>query len=251
MITTIKWGKEKFEIDLDRPLDISIPLTAGGENGVNAWGIPRAIISPHTEGDYTGAVSEGASVNFNNIHFNPHSHLTHTECVGHITKEIQSVNKLLKSFFFVAKVVTIAPEKYQDDFVISRKQLQYALEDEEFEALVIRTLPNTPNKKTKDYTDSNPPYLLEETALLLAERQIDHLLIDLPSVDKEDDFGALLAHRAFWDLEGTVRSGATITEMIYVDNSIEDGMYILNLQTAPIENDAVPSRPVLFKIISD
>ena len=85
----------------------------------------------------------------------------------------------------------------------------------------------------------------------MVDRNIEHLLIDLPSVDKEDDNGALLAHKAFWKLHGAVRWNATITEFIFVPNNIEDGTYILNLQVAPFENDASPSRPVLYKIIKD
>ncbi len=81
------------------------------------------------------------------------------------------------------------------------------------------------------------------------DRGINHLLIDLPSIDKEKDNGALLAHRAFWRVEGKMRTTATITEFIFVNNSIKDGTYILNLQLAPMENDASPSRPVLFKVI--
>ena len=78
---------------------------------------------------------------------------------------------------------------------------------------------------------------------------VEHLLIDLPSVDKERDAGALLAHRAFWNVDGKMRKQATITEFIYVSNTIEDGTYFLNLQVAPFENDASPSRPVLYKIL--
>jgi hypothetical protein len=74
------------------------------------------------------------------------------------------------------------------------------------------------------------------------------LLIDLPSVDKEKDEGRLLAHRAFWDMDGTPRLDATITELIFVDNSIPDGTYLLDIQTAPFENDATPSRPVLYSL---
>jgi arylformamidase len=74
------------------------------------------------------------------------------------------------------------------------------------------------------------------------------LLIDLPSVDKEKDDGQLLAHKAFWDVNGNIRTEATITEFIYVPNKVLDGSYILNLQIAPFENDATPSKPVLYKI---
>lgn len=234
-------------IDLSKPLDISIPLRGDASN-VNAWYVDHPIIEPHTNGDFIGKISEGASTNFNDIWFNPHAHGTHTECVGHITKDFHSVNQNLKRFFFKGEVVTIAPEKYQDDFVISRKQLRYALGNKQREAIVIRTLPNTRAKLTRQYSNTNPPYLLEEAAQFLADVGIEHLLIDLPSVDKEKDGGALLCHRAFWNFDGQLRKQATITEFIFVPNAIKDGAYYLNLQVAPFENDATPSRPVLYKL---
>jgi len=40
----------------------------------------------------------------------------------------------------------------------------------------------------------------------------------------------------------------TITELIYVPNSVTDGEYLLELQVAAFENDASPSRPVLYNI---
>ena len=250
MIASIQYRHTAYSIDLSNPKDLSIAVTGKGKNRLNAWGISPPEIAPHEEGGMVGSVARGASVNFNNIRFNPHSHITHTECLGHITEQPVSVNKVLARYFFMAKLVTIAPEKYRGDFVISRKQLEYALGDSLCEAVIIRTLPNTRRKRTRDYSNTNPPYVLEETARLLADRKVNHLLVDLPSVDKEDDGGALLAHKAFWGIEGELRKEATITELIYVDNSIKDGMYFLDLQTAPFENDAVPSRPVLYGIIN-
>mgnify|MGYP001826361543 FL=1 len=234
-------------IDLTKPLDISIPL-CGDSSNVNAWYVEPPKIEPHSDGGFVGKVSEGASTNFNDIQFNPHAHGTHTECVGHITADFHSVNQNLKRYFFKAEVITLAPEKYQEDFVISRKQLQYALGNKKREALVIRTLPNVKDKLSKQYSNTNPPYLLEQAAEFLVEKGIEHLLIDLPSVDKEKDGGALLAHHAFWNTGGKVRYSATITEFIFVANTIKDGTYFLNLQVAPFENDASPSRPVLYKI---
>ena len=207
-----------------------------------------AKIHPHSEGEFVGKVSEGGSTNFNDIYFNPHSHGTHTECVGHITEEFHSVNQSLSRFFFMAEVITVAPEKIEGDFVISRKQLQYALGNKNREAVIIRTIPNLGDKKSRQYSHTNPPYLLKEAAELLVDRGVEHLLVDLPSVDKEKDDGALHAHKAFWDFEGERRTNATITELIFVANSIRDGKYFLNLQPAAFENDASPSRPVLYKI---
>ena len=109
-------------------------------------------------------------------------------------------------------------------------------------------MPNTTEKLSKQYSHTNPPYLLEEAAVYLRNKGVKHILIDLPSVDKEKDDGLLLAHNAFWNTAGKLRKDATITEFIYVANSIEDGKYILNLQIAPFENDASPSKPVLYKL---
>ncbi len=234
-------------IDLSKPLDIAIPLKGEASN-VNAWYVGHPKIEPHKEGDFVGSVSEGASINFNDISFNPHAHGTHTECIGHITKDFHSVNQHLKQFFFLAEVITIAPEKYQDDFVISRKQLQYAIGNKKRDAIVVRTLPNLKDKMSRQYSNTNPPYFLEQAAQLLVDKGITHLLVDLPSVDKEKDNGALLAHKAFWGVETKLRKKATITEFIFVPNSVKDGKYYLNLQVAPFENDASPSRPVLYKI---
>jgi arylformamidase len=74
------------------------------------------------------------------------------------------------------------------------------------------------------------------------------LLVDTPSVDKENDNGELLAHKAFWNIVGQTRMDATITELIYVPNSVKDGKYILNILIAPFENDASPSKPILYKL---
>lgn len=248
MIASIVHNTEIYTLDLSKPLDISIPLRGNATN-VNAWYVGNPIIEPHREGSFVGKVSAGGSTNFNDIQFNPHAHGTHTECVGHITNKFYSVNKSLKQFFFLAEVITVPPVRQKGDFVISRKQLEYALGNKKPEALVIRTLPNLTDKLAKQYSHSNPPYLLEEAVQFLVARELQHLLIDLPSVDKEKDQGALLAHKAFWNFGEELRHHATITEFIFVDNSIQDGGYFLDLQMASFENDASPSRPVLYKIL--
>lgn len=247
MIAIIKHNSRNYKIDLTKPLDISISLKSGDKN-VNAWYLGPPKITPHEEDGFVGKVSEGAPVNFNDIWFNPHSHVTHTECLGHITEAFHSVNQKLKKFFFLAEVITVAPEQEGEDFVISEKQIKYALGNKKRQAVVIRTIPNLGDKRSKKYSDTNPTYLTEAAAQYLVKKGVEHLLIDLPSVDKERDGGELLAHKAFWNMNGKPRTKATITEFIYVPNPVEDGTYFLNLQVAPFENDASPSRPVLYKI---
>jgi len=248
LIATIQYNSRKLQIDLSQPLDISMPLKAS-KNNVNAWYLDAPTIEPVKDGDWVATVKDGACINFNNIMFNPHAHGTHTECVGHITEKVHSINQNLKQFFFLAEVITVAPEKLNGDFVISKKQIQFALGNKKREAVVIRTIPNTKEKLTKQYSNTNPTYLLEEATLYLKEKNIKHLLIDLPSVDKEKDECQLLSHNAFWNTKGKLRMDATITEFIYVPNTVEDGEYFLNLQIAPFENDATPSKPILYKVI--
>jgi kynurenine formamidase len=248
LIATIQYKSRKLKIDLSLPLDLSIPIT-GKSTNVNAWYLDPPKITPEVMDGEIISVANGAVVNFNTISFNPHSHGTHTETVGHITEEMYSINQHLKQFFFLAEVVTVAPEKLGDDYVISRKQLQFALGNKKRDAIVIRTMPNTREKFSRQYSNTNPTYLLEDAADYLKSKAIKHLLIDLPSVDKEQDGGELLAHNAFWNTSGKLRLDATITEFIYVSNKIKDGKYMLNLQIAPFENDASPSKPILYKII--
>lgn len=249
MITKIAYQNKTYTIDLSNPLDISIPLVASEKNP-NAWYIGQPKIEPVEDDGWIAKVSEGASINFNNIYFNPHGHGTHTECYGHISEEFYSVNKALKQFFFLAEVITVAPESLgKEDKVISKKQIEKALNGARPQAIVIRTIPNTPEKRSKHYSHTNWPYLLEEAALFLREIGVEHLLIDLPSVDREKDDGELLAHRAFWNFPDNPRKTATITEFIFVKNDIKDGTYFLNLQMASFVNDASPSKPVLYEVV--
>ena len=243
-----------FEVDLSKPIDISISLSNTDENPI-AWYIEKPVIEPVVFGDWIGKVSEGSSsTNFNNIFFNPHGHGTHTECLGHITKEFYSINQSLKQFFFLAELISVKPELQNDDLVITKIQIENALNGISPEAIIIRTLPNTSEKLSKKYSNTNPPYLSEDAAIFIRESGIQHLLIDLPSVDKEHDQGKLLAHKAFWNvkdvanLNADARINSTITEMIFVNDTVKDGSYLLNLQIASFENDASPSKPILFAI---
>ncbi|SKB40725.1 cyclase family protein [Maribacter arcticus] len=247
MKTTISYKTKEYHIDLSKPLDISIAVRGTKEN-VNSWYIDNPKIEPHCDSDFVGSISAGSSTNFYDIWFNPHSHGTHTECVGHISKEHQSINQNLHQFFFLAEVITIAPSEENGDLVITKNQLKKLLEDKAPKALVIRTMPNSETKLKRQYSNTNPPYIIEDAMEYIRDLGVEHLLIDLPSVDKEKDDGQLLAHKAFWNFYGEVRLGATITEFIYVKDAIADGSYFLNLQVAPFENDASPSRPVLYKI---
>jgi len=239
--TIIRLDNTVYNINLSKPLDISIALRASKSN-VNAWYLDPPKKEPVLN------ISKGDVVNFNTFTINPHAHGTHTETVGHIIPGNYSINKCLKQFFFTAELITVAPEKVGTDMTISKNQINLLLKQKTPEALVIRTMPNTSDKKNKQYSNTNWPYLEPKAVEFIRRRGIKHLLIDLPSIDKEKDNGQLLAHKEFWNIAGDIRKNCTITELIYVSNKIKDGSYILNLQIAPFDNDAAPSKPILYKI---
>jgi arylformamidase len=242
---------QDYTVDLSDGIDLSITLS-GGENNPRAWYVDPPRIVPVRTDDWTGVVKEGGSVNFRDIYFNPHGHGTHTECLGHITPEVYSVNALLKTYFFEAELVTIQPTKQvisgQVDRVIMKQDLAEKLQDKKCEALIIRTLPNALEKKSKNYSSTNPPYIHTDCLPLLEAAGVKHLLIDLPSVDRELDGGVLAFHHGFWGVPENPQYDKTITELIFVPDTAKDGRYLLNIQMAAFENDAAPSRPVIYPL---
>jgi len=255
MKATITIGNRNYQTDLSKGHDLSIPMRSGV--GVRAWYVDPLEITPVRTAQFTGSVAEGGAVNFRNIFFNPHGHGTHTESYGHIDKDVYSVNKALKTHFFTALLITVKAETADRDLGVTRKGdqiiTQRVLEEQadghKADALIMRTLPNDGSKKDINYSDTNPAYFTTEAMQWIVAQGFQHLLIDLPSVDRESDSGLLQTHRIFWDFDGDRRHHATITEMVFAPEDVSDGFYLLNLQTAPFENDATPSRPVIYPLV--
>lgn len=243
-------------VNLNQGIDLSIPM-ANGDHNPNAFGIPHPVFEPIVVGSFVGSVKAGSSANCENLLINAHGNGTHTECVGHITLERITLSECFRHFFSLAKLITVTPEQFgETDKVVALNSLLHQLTWPEInlpKALIIRTLPNDEAKRTQAWSGKNPPYLEPRLCAKLAHMGIMHLLIDLPSVDREHDEGKMLAHKAFWQFEDNrfpePRKNATITEMIFVPTHVEDGTYLLNLQTANLQTDASPSRPVIWKLM--
>ena len=138
---------------------ISLAITIGGEQNAKAWYIPDALFEPIMNERFVGSVEKGGFVNFRNITFNPHGNGTHTECVGHVAKEIYSVLDCFEKYFFSAQVISISPEEQNKDNIITKEIIeQHLTSAKEKEALIIRTLPNTSAKLNIDYSNTNPTY---------------------------------------------------------------------------------------------
>lgn len=255
-----------YAYDPAAPLDISLPL-APGDGQVNCFWAEPVQFETIRVGSFVGSVALGGSTNYQRVQLTPHGNGTHTECYGHISPDpAATLNQCLRRFLFVAQLVSVAPRPQPNgDMVVMLADMQASLasstlfrkegvgpegsrEAMPLEALVLRTLPNDPAKRTRHYSGTNPPYVEPALAHFLANNNVQHLLLDLPSVDREADGGQLLAHRAFWRYPAQTRRGATITELVFVPDDVPDGLYLLNLQITSLELDASPSKPVLYAL---
>ncbi len=248
MTAQILFNNRSYTAALNNPLDISLPVKSGNQNPNCYW---AEVVAMETirSGNFVGSVKEGGSVNYQKLTVTPHGNGTHTECYGHISSDGATINQCLTEFHFITEVISVTPEKNDSgDFVITRNALSEKIKNQNVQAIVARTIPNTDQKRMANYSGTNPPYLDHEAATYLVELGVNHVLLDLPSVDREQDGGKLLAHKAFWQFPQNIRKTSTITELIFVENTITDGLYLLNLQIASLEMDASLSKPVLYKL---
>ncbi len=241
--------------------DISIPLRFN-EAQPTFFGAAPASAQPITAGSFVGDVRHGGSCNCSIHTLAPHCNGTHTECVGHITEERLSVRDLAIRHLSAALLISVTPEDSAEmpgDRVISVATLCKAIGNanlSDYQALIVRTLPNDAAKLTFNYdAGPMPPYFTIEAIRHIVEHGIDTLVVDLPSIDRAQDGGKLAAHRVFWGMPAdstsaatVTRKHATITEMAFIDNSVVDGPYLLNLQVAPFVIDAAPARPILLPL---
>jgi kynurenine formamidase len=259
---TENWADDQ---SVNKPIDVSIPLKFNSEQP-NAYGVEKASSKACESEKLVGDTRRGGSCNFEEYRLIPHCNGTHTECIGHITNERISVRDCLQDIFIPAVLISVTPETAGDnELVISKDLIEVGMKhipDPKSQipnpisrsALIIRTLPNDNSKLTRIYLDDIPPYFTTEAMGYIVELGIKHLLVDMPSIDRIYDEGKLANHRIFWNVEPgsfepneNSRVNNTITELIYVPNNVEDGNYLLNLQIAPFDSDASPSRPVIFK----
>jgi kynurenine formamidase len=255
----VEIGGRRWAVAEDGPgHDISIPLRFNAAQPT-FFGAAAASEQPLAAGSFIGDVRQGGSCNCSIHTLVPHCNGTHTECVGHITRERMSVRNLAVHHLSAALLITVEPQPVGGDKVITLSALQSAVGSRrlaDYHALVVRTLPNDESKLTRDYdTNPPPPYFATDAMSWIVEQGVETLVVDLPSIDRAQDGGRLAAHRIFWGVPqgGTAstlatRAHATITEMAYIPNSVADGPYLLNLQVPPFMSDAAPSRPILLPL---
>lgn len=263
-------GNKEYSCSIDHPYDISIPVLFNGEQP-NSYGVNKAAAMAVETGDFIGDTRRGGSCNFEEYRLIPHCNGTHTEGVGHISLERIPVNEILNDVLIPSTLITVEsqkandtvdkyiPEKNPDDFLITKKILEDKLNtaDENFlRGLIVRTLPNDDSKKKRQYMKDLPPFFSIEAIEYIVSLNVEHLMVDIPSVDRTFDEGKLTVHHIFWNVKSESHevkknhSTKTITEMIYVTEKVPDGKYLTSIQIPNFRSDAAPSRVFIFSLIS-
>lgn len=242
MILTFEHRKKTYTARINKGTEIGIPVKRA--ESVSSFGIQGAIYKTYEVDGFVGSKTENGPCNLETITFTPHGNSTHTECLGHISLDTHFVNDHILDDFYTAYLFSTQGNKGGDlDFDAMDWNMLT-----ELDALVIRTLPNGTEKRGKDYSGKNAPYISTDVMKKIRKAGIKHLIIDLPSVDPEWDNGALAAHHIFWQYPANSLFDCSITEFAYIPDSLTDGTYILKLNISNFVSDAAPSRPVLYPI---
>ena len=261
-----------YQVLYDQAVSIAIPLVFNGAQP-NQFSAPFATSQVIESEGFIGDTRRGGSCNVEQLSLTPHCNGTHTECIGHILDERVSVFNTVKQSLIPAVVISLVPkqasqchDRYRpaltsDDYIIDQASLinrLSGLPDEQLTALIIRTLPNANEKQNRTYGQRHQPVFFSLDAMeYLLKRQVQHLLVDFPSVDKMYDEGKLTCHHVFWQVpEGSHESTplsryhSSISELVFVPDEVADGFYLLNLQLPAFMSDAAPSQPVLIPLES-
>jgi len=266
-------GNREVRIDLSNPVSLAIDLDFS-ERQPRHFGAPPASSRPFAVPGFSGSVAQGASCNCQTLTLIPHCNGTHTESVGHLTRESVDAYRVAPLGLLPALLVSVTPvdaakasgestdpQPQVGDELITRQAIAASWDRAAPvfapRVLVLRTWPNATAKQYQDYTNQTPPYLSREAMLWLLERGIEHLVVDLPSIDRSHDQGRLTTHRIFFGLpQGSTtlaqatRPHSTVTELGYIPDTVTDGAYLLQIQVPALAGDAVPSRPLLHRLLA-
>jgi arylformamidase len=270
VIAELTIGGQKIRAALDRGVSLAIAVDFT-TTGPRHFGAAPPTAKPFAVGNFSGSVATGASANCSTITLTPHCQMTHTESVAHLTRESGDAWRIVPRGLLPAVVVSVVPEPAREstestdpqpwgtDTLITRRRLRAAWPMGKMldpVAAIIRTMPNDAGKRTRNYSDLVPPYLTREAVEWLVEKRIEHLVLDVPSLDRTHDDGHMVGHRLFFGLPpgstargDAARSRATITELAFIPDEVADGPCVMSLAVPAIGGDAVPSQPIVYPLV--
>ena len=245
MIFEFKENNITRSVDLLQGIEIGIPIQRGV--GVKSFNIDNAQYEVYQKDGFVGNKNHGGSCNLETITFTPHGNGTHTECYGHISLDQHHVNDNIHDDFYYAQLFTADTFEINGQLSLNFDDLELTLE-KNCKSLLIRTLPNSKTKINRNYSGQKTPFITPEDMSKIVQLGIEHLVIDLPSVDPEWDEGKLASHHIFWNYPTAPRTHCSITEFAYIPDYIPDGEYLIKLNISNLISDAAPSRPIIYPI---
>ena len=255
----IKDKNNSYSIDQRLGKCISIPYNYNGDQP-NFYNAPQGKSQPMQQDGFSGDISGGKGCKVISIEQNIHCTGTHTECAGHILSNSISINEVLNHEYIFTALITVSPVKSSqsdetyhcsidnNDMVITSKMIIGKVPKNSL-GLIIRTSPNSNSKMNKKYNSSNTPFFTSNAIQYINDYGIRHLVVDTPTIDRYDDGGALGNHHLFFEKKPPYKK--TITEMVYIDDKIKDGSYLMTIEIPPMMLDAAPSRPFIFKLMEN
>ena len=251
MLVKIKYDGKHHSINLSSGIDLSIKNDFL-ENSPLFYGAHHPKAEPFSVNDFIGDISHGGSCNVNVVSLNIHCTGTHTESIAHILDSNELIPDVCPIGLIPAYLVSIdlksenqTNDSYHaelsDNLLITSDSLRKKITTP-YEALIIRTIPNDISKISRNYDLSPAPFFTNNAVDYINELKIQHLLVDIPSIDKADDGGELGNHRRFF------KQGKTISELLYIPESIADGFGFLSIQIPNWSLDAAPSRPIFYPV---
>ncbi len=247
----IQYNGKTYLISNEYVADLSIQNTFLGDAPI-FYDSMQPDNAPLKSNGFIGDIKQGGSCNVPVVSINIHCTGTHTECEGHVNDSDIKIVDVCPLGLIPALLITIEPElasetkdsyhiQLKKDLVITKDALKKTM-SQEIKALIVRTVPNKESKKSRNYDLHPAPFFTNEAIDYIVSQGVEHLLVDLPSIDKADDGGLLGNHKRFF------KYGKTISEFLFIDNSINDGFGFLHIQIPNWSLDAAPSRPIFYSV---
>jgi arylformamidase len=251
------------DVDFQRAVSLALPLAFDAPQPQH-FGAPGATSEPFRGDGFEGTVARGASCNCRRVTLIPHCNGTHTESASHLTLQQRPLHEFLPTGPLPALLLSVPPidafASNEDsdplplagDRLVTRAALLTAWRVHDAcrpPVLLLRT--------GTTWQDAAPPFISRQLMHELAARGVEHLVTDLPSVDRLQDAGRLTAHRIFFglpagstDLAAARRAGCSITELARFPAQLADGPCAVQIQIPDWQGDAVPSRPLYLPLVA-
>ena len=251
LTTKVEYKSRSYFIKTDQGIDLSLKNNFDNKNPI-FFKAKQSSLNPVQIGGFKGDIKQGGSCNVGIASIDIHCTGTHTECISHVSESETKIVDVCPRSFIPSQLISLKPDhisntsdsyhaKIASDLVISKKMLVSKIKDQ-ISSLIIRTLPNTSLKKNRNYDLEIAPFFTSDAIKYLSKLSVQHLLVDLPSIDKADDGGILGNHHEFF------KKGKTISELLYIPNSVEDSFGFLQIQIPNWNLDAAPSRPIFYPV---